>query len=64
MIYYHGNKLILINKSATARDSVADIVINDAVGEDTRLLCQGFIDIHYRDQQIQVRDGRQGEIHL
>ena len=31
--YYHGNKLILINKSATARDSVADIVINDAVGE-------------------------------
>lgn len=31
--YYRGNKLVLINKSATARDGVADLVINAAVGE-------------------------------
>lgn len=31
--YYRGNKLILINKSATPRDNVADLVIRDAVGE-------------------------------
>lgn len=31
--YYRGNRLVLINKSATVRDSVADLVINAAVGE-------------------------------
>lgn len=30
--YYHGNKLVLINKSATSRDSVADLVISDSIG--------------------------------
>lgn len=31
--YYRGNKLVLINKSSTPRDSVADLIINDSVGE-------------------------------
>ena len=31
--YYRGNKLVLINKSQTARDSMADLVITDAIGE-------------------------------
>lgn len=31
--YYRGNKLVLINKSATPRDSAADLIINEAVGE-------------------------------
>lgn len=31
--YYHGNKLILINKSATSRDSQADLVIADSIGK-------------------------------
>ena len=31
--YYRGNKLILINKSATSRDSQADLVISGSVGE-------------------------------
>ncbi len=31
--YYRGNKLILINKSSTSRDSQADLVINDSIGE-------------------------------
>ncbi len=31
--YYTGNKLILINKSSTGRDSQADLVINDSIGE-------------------------------
>lgn len=31
--YYRGNKLILINKSATPKDSRADLIINDAIGE-------------------------------
>ncbi len=31
--YYQGNKLVLINKSATARDAHADLVINDPIGE-------------------------------
>lgn len=30
--YYHGNKLVLINKSATSKDSVADLVISDSIG--------------------------------
>lgn len=31
--YYHGNKLVLINKSATARDAQADLVISAPIGE-------------------------------
>ena len=31
--YYHGNKLVLINKSATARDTQADLVISGSIGE-------------------------------
>lgn len=31
--YYKGNKLVLINKSSTARDCYADIVINEPIGE-------------------------------
>lgn len=31
--YYRGNKLVLINKSATARDSQADLVIQGPIGE-------------------------------
>lgn len=31
--YYQGNKLVLINKSATTRDAHADLVINDPIGE-------------------------------
>ncbi len=31
--YYQGNKLVLINKSATTRDARADLVINEPIGE-------------------------------
>lgn len=31
--YYRGNKLVLINKSSTPKDSSADLIINEAVGE-------------------------------
>ena len=31
--YFSGSKLILINKSKTAYDKKADIVINDSIGE-------------------------------
>ncbi len=31
--YYRGNKLILINKSATPRDRQADLVVQGAIGE-------------------------------
>lgn len=31
--YYRGNKLVLINKSATPRDGMANLVINEPVGE-------------------------------
>ena len=31
--YYHGNKLVLINKTPTARDNVADLVVQGAIGE-------------------------------
>ena len=31
--YYRGNKLILINKSATSRDSQADLVISGSIGQ-------------------------------
>lgn len=31
--YYHGNKLVLINKTPTARDSMANLVISESIGE-------------------------------
>lgn len=31
--YYRGHKLVLINKSTTPRDSVADLIINDSIGK-------------------------------
>jgi len=31
--YYKGNKLVLINKTSTARDSVADLVVQGSIGE-------------------------------
>ncbi len=31
--YYRGHKLVLINKSATARDAQADLVIDDSIGK-------------------------------
>lgn len=31
--YYRGNKLVLINKSSTPKDSRADLIIHDAIGE-------------------------------
>ena len=31
--YYNGNKLILINKTPTARDNVADLVVQGSIGE-------------------------------
>lgn len=31
--YYRGNKLVLINKTPTPRDSVADLVVSGSIGE-------------------------------
>ena len=31
--YYQGSKLVLINKSDTARDAHADLVIHDPIGQ-------------------------------
>lgn len=31
--YYRGNKLVLINKAPTARDSMADLIISGPIGE-------------------------------
>ena len=31
--YYHGNKLVLINKTPTARDTMANLVITGSIGE-------------------------------
>lgn len=31
--YYRGNKLVLINRDSTPRDSAADLVIHDSIGE-------------------------------
>ena len=31
--YYKGDKLVLINKTMTIRDSRADLVINDSLGK-------------------------------
>ena len=31
--YFRGDKLVLINKSATSRDRSADLVISEPIGE-------------------------------
>lgn len=31
--YYHGSRLVLLNKTPTARDTRADLVITDSIGE-------------------------------
>lgn len=31
--YYHGNRLVLINKTPTPRDNMADLVIMESIGE-------------------------------
>ena len=31
--YYRGNRLVLINKGATSRDSQADLVISEKIGQ-------------------------------
>lgn len=31
--YYRGNKLVLVNKAATSRDNVADLVVQGSIGE-------------------------------
>ena len=31
--YYRGNKLVLINKSATPMDSRADLIIHESIGK-------------------------------
>jgi NAD-dependent deacetylase len=31
--YYHGNKLVLINKTPTQRDTMADLVVTGSIGE-------------------------------
>ncbi len=31
--YYQGDKLVLVNKSATPRDKIADLVISESIGE-------------------------------
>lgn len=31
--YYQGNKLVLINRDATSRDGMADLIINDSIGK-------------------------------
>ena len=31
--YYRGNKLVLINRTPTARDKAADLVVSGSIGE-------------------------------
>lgn len=31
--YYNGNRLVLVNKTPTARDSIADLVVQGSIGE-------------------------------
>lgn len=31
--YYQGNKLVLVNKTATAKDGIADLVVQGSIGE-------------------------------
>ena len=31
--YYQGNKLVLVNKTATPRDGQADLILQESIGE-------------------------------
>jgi len=31
--YYNGNKLVLVNKTPTARDGIANLVVKGSIGE-------------------------------
>ena len=31
--YYRGNKLVLINKDSTGKDGIANLVVNEPIGE-------------------------------
>ncbi|MDE6212328.1 MAG: NAD-dependent protein deacylase, partial [Lachnospiraceae bacterium] len=31
--YYNGHKLVLVNKTPTARDGIADLVVQGSIGE-------------------------------
>lgn len=42
--YYRGNKLVLINKGATTRDSQADLVISDSIGEVFAAVVRGAVE--------------------
>ena len=37
--YYKGNKLVLINKDSTARDSMADLIVTGKIGEILGTIC-------------------------
>ena len=37
--YYKGNKLVLINKDSTARDSMADLIVTGKIGEILGAIC-------------------------
>lgn len=38
--YYKGNKLVLINKDSTARDSMADLIVTGKIGEILGAICK------------------------
>ncbi len=38
--YYKGKKLVLINKDATARDSIADLIVAGKIGEILGTICE------------------------
>lgn len=38
--YFNGNHLVLINKSSTSYDNMADIIINDSIGETLKKVVQ------------------------
>ena len=42
--YYNGNKLVLINKSATPMDNRADLVIHDSIGKTLKQLMEDITD--------------------
>jgi len=43
--YYYGGRLVLINRDATARDGMADLIINGKIGEVLAEACKGIVDI-------------------
>ncbi len=41
--YYRGKRLVLINKDATPRDGMADLIVNGKIGEVLAEACEGII---------------------